>query len=1232
MRRSVDLGVTWSIHWGETRLKPMTTTTQPERPQFVERDQSAPVPASIIADVERGTAHTFKPADFEPGARRLESFCLVGLDRRGTLLLAGEPIPLHRNVSRAEIEAGHIQFVTGPTAQGEDYDSFMFAVHDGQNWGSGPVEMTIRVVAPAVEAKTVAPPIPELPVSEPKNVTPPPADPTLGNAVWPRSAAVKSNPLAAIRAKHAGPSTPAWPGLDQDAGAGASQVKKLAGLPVLNKTETAKPAESAAVWPKEDNKKALPDALAMLKAKPKAKAPEETGTPIWPDATGPKTTSIKTQTSRGLDLSPQAGTPIWPEATKPAPKPKAIEPVIEAPVLVEPEVVEPVIEAPVLVEPEVVDPVIEAPVLVEPEVVEPVIEAPVPVEPEVVEPVIEAPVLVEPEVVEPVIEAPVPAEPVVDAPAARDLPDLQTTLHALEKAPLQMVELGFDLAAEPPCAQDNQVVTSEGSFYAFKPSDFNFAGPEGRFLKVRVEASGTCGSLQFDNREVVVGQEIEVQDIGLDMMRFHPADPGKEGFEFRVFDGAEWSTEAYSMVITIKPYYHPPTASNGRVEVQLGQRRDFELKDFRFNSLCDGDVLHRVIITGYEMSGSVCLDGIEIDPDQVLTCEEIETGRVEYVPRHAGSKDVLHFRVHDGTAESKAIYSLQLDVSEPAAPKEVSPPVAPVAPATAAPVPTSAPSLAEPVAPETIADVTIRMPAPEEAPLPEVPQFTDEPPVARLPGAVDTQDLTPRAKPVAKPSTGRLPGLVNKDGSGRFKAVDVSQPAPVGPEHREEDLPPVKTTSLVDLTREPQSTATHRNPLPPISGDPSKSAGSAASATPPREPGAGPRPGKSHVPAPPKSQSSGRWGNAKNKKPVGPAARTPQSPPSGTQPGVKAPAHRPLARLGQAPAVTPPAPKVPTEDAKAGPAATAPRGNPQTRPSGTQPGVGARGPARSGAVPKSPLEGRKRTPAIRTPVRPSAKDSESATPKAAAPKAAAPKAAAPKAGAPKAGAPKAGAPKAGAPKAGARKAAPKKAAAPKAAKPKPAARAPGSGSQAAAKVRRVQPDQKRPAPPAGKRAAPPSGKKPTPPSGKRPTVPAKKPASGNAKVAPKGKGSEPAGPVVSGTWETASDGSKRIRRDYELAVTTSSDQAFAFSPKDLSPNGIPVSEIEVVMIFCPGFLQFEGMAVNQGQRFSRVDLEAGRLTFLPASLGNKKGFEYRVRRGPKWSTARCTMSIEVTQA
>jgi VCBS repeat-containing protein len=93
----------------------------------------------------------------------------------------------------------------------------------------------------------------------------------------------------------------------------------------------------------------------------------------------------------------------------------------------------------------------------------------------------------------------------------------------------------------------------------FAVSDFNFADDDtsGSLTKVKITTLESAGALEYNNgsswADVTLNQEITASDIGNNRLRFTPAANSESNptFGFKVHDGTDYSSSAYTMTISV---------------------------------------------------------------------------------------------------------------------------------------------------------------------------------------------------------------------------------------------------------------------------------------------------------------------------------------------------------------------------------------------------------------------------------------------------------------------------------------------------------------------------------------------------------------------------------------------------------------------------------------------------------------------------------------------------------
>ena len=119
-----------------------------------------------------------------------------------------------------------------------------------------------------------------------------------------------------------------------------------------------------------------------------------------------------------------------------------------------------------------------------------------------------------------------------------------------------------------PTASNKTVTTEEDTAYTFKASDFNFADADtgDALASVKIVTLPAAGDLTSDGTAVTANQSVTKADLDADKLKFTPAPNGNGDpyttFTFKVSDGTDESTSAYTMTIDVTPVNDAPTVAN----------------------------------------------------------------------------------------------------------------------------------------------------------------------------------------------------------------------------------------------------------------------------------------------------------------------------------------------------------------------------------------------------------------------------------------------------------------------------------------------------------------------------------------------------------------------------------------------------------------------------------------------------------------------------------------------
>jgi len=204
----------------------------------------------------------------------------------------------------------------------------------------------------------------------------------------------------------------------------------------------------------------------------------------------------------------------------------------------------------------------------------------------------------------------------------------------------------------------------------FAASDFNFSDVDGDLLtQIQVTSLETVGSLQLSGSDVILNQVILKADIDAGNLTFTPLSnangAGYDNFQFKVHDGTEYSTASYTITIDVTPIQDAPTASSNTVTTNEDIAYVFAATDFNFSDV-DGDLLTQIQVTALESVGSLQLSGVNVALNQVILKADIDLGNLTFTPlsnANGVAYDNFQFKVHDGTEYSTASYTITIDVT-----------------------------------------------------------------------------------------------------------------------------------------------------------------------------------------------------------------------------------------------------------------------------------------------------------------------------------------------------------------------------------------------------------------------------------------------------------------------------------------------------------------------------------------------------------------------------------------
>jgi Ca2+-binding RTX toxin-like protein len=221
-----------------------------------------------------------------------------------------------------------------------------------------------------------------------------------------------------------------------------------------------------------------------------------------------------------------------------------------------------------------------------------------------------------------------------------------------------------------PTAAHNTVTTLEDTEKIFALTDFGFTDVDGDLLSaIKITQLETAGSLKLDGFEVVLNQVLLASDIAAGKLTFAPEananGAGYASFDFEVSDGTAYSASAYTMTIDVTPVSEAPVATNGTLQAREDAVEVVSITDFNYFD-ADGDPFSLVKITELETSGSLQLDGVDVELDQEIAVADISAGKLTFTPvvnANGQGYTTFAYRVHDGGVYSTSDYTMTVDVA-----------------------------------------------------------------------------------------------------------------------------------------------------------------------------------------------------------------------------------------------------------------------------------------------------------------------------------------------------------------------------------------------------------------------------------------------------------------------------------------------------------------------------------------------------------------------------------------
>ncbi len=176
--------------------------------------------------------------------------------------------------------------------------------------------------------------------------------------------------------------------------------------------------------------------------------------------------------------------------------------------------------------------------------------------------------------------------------------------------------------------------------YAFKVEDFIFNDVDTNDTLTTIQITGlvSAGTLTWNGVNVKIGDVIPVADIIAGKLVFTPVlyeyGDNYDDFQFKVSDGKDYSKDPATMTINVIRRPISPEGPANPVIVDEDTTYTFSLDDFEFDPNADVDITEtlKIQITKTPTSGTVKLNGVDIQKFQEISISDIIAGKLTFTP------------------------------------------------------------------------------------------------------------------------------------------------------------------------------------------------------------------------------------------------------------------------------------------------------------------------------------------------------------------------------------------------------------------------------------------------------------------------------------------------------------------------------------------------------------------------------------------------------------------------
>ncbi|HEX5373935.1 MAG TPA: Ig-like domain-containing protein, partial [Aquabacterium sp.] len=240
---------------------------------------------------------------------------------------------------------------------------------------------------------------------------------------------------------------------------------------------------------------------------------------------------------------------------------------------------------------------------------------------------------------------------------------------------------------DAPQGADTTVTLSEDGQHVFGLSDFGFGdvndSSANQLLAVKISSLPLAGSLTLDGVAVNAGDTLLASDIALGKLVFTPAANAAgnayASFGFQVQDdggtalgGIDLDPTVRTLTLNVSAVNDAPLGSDATVQGTEDTPYVFSIGDFGFSDL-EGHAFVSVTISSLPLGGTLTLDGVAVQANDVILSSDIALGKLVFTPTAQANGTAyaqMGFRVHDdggvalgGVDMDVSVRTLTLDIS-----------------------------------------------------------------------------------------------------------------------------------------------------------------------------------------------------------------------------------------------------------------------------------------------------------------------------------------------------------------------------------------------------------------------------------------------------------------------------------------------------------------------------------------------------------------------------------------